>query len=88
MNKIFVGLAVGLICAVILAEFLPSLFNNGFLDSMAEDFNGPFSEYRNELAGKYMLWGGTAGSVLGLLWENLTSRKVENKRSKGIDTLT
>lgn len=65
-NVIFLAV-VGLLAGVIIAEFFPKLLQGGFLSGVGNALSEPFSQYRNELAVKYGLFGGAIGAVIGVV---------------------
>ena len=57
----------GLIVGTIIGEFFPRLFTSGIVGSIGNAVSEPFSQYRNELAMKYGLFGAGIGAVAGVI---------------------
>lgn len=82
MNKIIVWGILGAIGGVFLGEFYPSLFSNGFWDSLGANMSQPFSPYRNHLAFQYGFWGVLLGVVVGFVLNSVQSHNPEKDRKK------
>jgi len=62
-----IGLAViGLVAGVVIGEWFPRLFDSGVTNAFGSALQGPFSDYRNELAMKYGLFGAGIGAAIGV----------------------
>lgn len=70
MNKIgrVIALAiVGLAAGVVIGEFFPRLFETGIAGALGSVVSEPFTQYRNELATKYGLFGAGIGAAAGVV---------------------
>ena len=77
MNKIGQVIAValvGLAAGVVIGEFFPRLFESGIVGALGSVVSEPFSQYRNELATKYGLFGAGIGAVAGIVLALITKK--------------
>ena len=65
---------VGLVAGVVIGEFFPKLFTSGLVGSIGNAISEPFSQYRNELAMKYGLFGAGIGAVAGIVLALITKK--------------
>ena len=68
---------IGLIIGLLIGEFIPGVFTNG-LDSLASQFQGPFSELRNMLALRF----GFFGALIGLFIGFIANKSISNKEKQ------
>jgi hypothetical protein len=67
MGQVVALAILGLVAGAVIGEFFPTLFTSGLVGSIGSAVSEPFSQYRNEIAVKYGLFGAGIGAAIGLI---------------------